>query len=552
MKLEFDMNELLADMPVAAPVPATQIPGERYNSGQPDPDGALDWCLRTFSNNPFPPAGGRNPWLAAFAFFCNESGVPLPDLLGHCLGHYAEPDFDATEIETTVRGIYNREASSYAAKPYTAPCMRQPAPTMPSDLYDELPEYLRRCCAPFEGHERAVMLLTTLTVLSGCFPGVGGTYAQRDYGLNLFLFILAQAASGKGSASWAQFLARPWHKQLSTESATALAEYEAEVVAQKAANSGKGSSPYTPPPPPRRQMLFIPGNTSAAAMIGQIAENEGRGIIFETEADTLSGALGAEHGKFGDVLRKAFHHEPVSVLRKSDRQHLDIERPSLSLALTGTPAQLPRLIPSTEDGLASRFLFYSFSQPAVWRDVSPRAGKPLNGYFAPLADELTRMIEAVPQPHPDCPYPVQVILDYAEWDKINEAGAACLAQAESEVGVAGGSTAKRLALIAWRIAGILTVLRYFENGEVPTGKVEAAPQDVTTAVRIMDTAGAHALHILSTMPSVSGGRTSKPNRLEENAEKASQIRSLRAQGKSWREVEAQTNVPQATARRWAA
>ena len=554
MNLDFNLTELLAEVPVPTTSYAPNQSPLRLIGGPPDSHGALDWCLRTFSSGPFPLSGGRNNWVATFALFCNETGVSLSDLLGHCLAHYAAPDFDNEEIETTVRGIYAREAAKHGAKSYTVAYQQQnaPAPDMPADLYDELPDYLQRCCAQFEGHERAVMLLATLGVLSGCFPGVGGTYDQREHGLNLFLFILAEAASGKGSAAWAQFLARPWHKRLTTASALAQADHEAEVAAQKAVHSGKGSSPYTPPPSPPRQMLFIPGNTSAAAMLGQIAENDGRGIIFETEADTLSGALGAEHGKFGDVLRKVFHHEPVSVLRKADRQHLDIENPALSLALTGTPAQLARLIPSAEDGLASRFLFYSFSQPAVWRDVSPRAGKPLSGHFTPLADELTRMIEAVPQPIQDSPYPVQITLSYEDWDKINAAGAAGLAQAFSEAGAAGVSTARRLGLIAWRITGILTVLRCFENGEVPSEQVEADSRDVTTAVRIMDTARAHALHVLATLPASASGRASKPSRFEESAEKAAHIRSLRGQGTSWRDIEARTGVPQATARRWAA
>lgn len=288
-------------------------------------------------------------------------------------------------------------------------------------------------------------------------------------------------------------------------------------------------------------------------MLGQVAENEGRAIIFETEADTLSGAMGADFGNFGDFLRKGFQHEPVSAQRKGDRQYIDIERPAISIALTGTPGQLPRLMPTAEDGLVSRFIFYAFSQPPVWKDVSPRAGKPLGGYFAPLADELTRMIQAVPMPDEATTYPVQVVLTAGDWDKINEAGAAGLAEAVSEAGAAGGSSAFRLGLIAWRIAGILTVLRCFENGEAPRAELEADPRDVNTAVRIMDTARAHALHVLATLPAAPAGRSPKLARFDENAEKVAIIRALRAQTPpvSWRDIETQTGVAQATARRWA-
>lgn len=548
------LADFLASVPQTDPFPnatAKNPPALLFSHTPIDTGEAAAWCFaqHTRRQGPAPvPGEGHNHWLAGVAAFCLESGADLSDVLALSLST-APSGHDEAKIKATVTGIYQRRAADHGSKPYTAPyAQTAAAPPIPADLYDELPDYLRRCCQPFEGHERAVMLLSTLTVLSGCFPGIGGTYAQRDYGLNLFLFIIAQAASGKGSASWAQSLARPWHKRLTAESAAAQAEYEAEVANQKAAHKGKGPNPYTPPAAPRRRMLFIPGNTSAAAMLSQVAENEGRGIIFETEADTLSGAMGADFGNFSDVLRKGFQHEPVSVLRKTDRQHLDIERPAISIALTGTPGQLPRLMPTAEDGLVSRFLFYSFSLPPVWKDVSPRAGKPLSGYFNPLADELTRMIEAVSTPDESDPYPIQITLSSADWDKINEAGRAGLAEAVSEAGSAGGSTAFRLGLIAWRIAGILTVLRCFENGEAPSGELEADPRDVTTAIQIMDTARAHALQILSSLPTAPTAKVG-PNQRSKDEQKA-QARELHRQGLSYREIATKLIIGKSTISEW--
>jgi hypothetical protein len=72
-------------------------------------------------------------------------------------------------------------------------------PMFPPEVYQELPDFLQRACAPFEGRGKDVMLLGTLGMTSGCFPGVGGTYDQRWTGLNLFTFISAPAASGKGN-----------------------------------------------------------------------------------------------------------------------------------------------------------------------------------------------------------------------------------------------------------------------------------------------------------------------------------------------------------------
>jgi len=552
-----------ADEPQPNPADPAPKPNYAHAYGQPDPNGAADWCYdqHTARHGP-PPAlgGGHNHWVAAFAKFCNESGAPLNDVLALALST-APAGHDARKIEATVRGIYSRDAADFGSKPYTLPrtatATAYPAdkgastallPTFGADVYEALPDYLRRCCQPFDGHEKAVMLLGCLAVLSGCFPGVGGTYNRKAHGLNLYVFVLAPAASGKGTLAWAQYLARLWHKRLIAESAAALADYEAEQNAHKAAGKGKGNHPAPPPAAPPRRMLFLPGNTTAAAMLGHLSENDGRGIIFETEADTLSGALGADFGNFSDVLRKAFHHEPVSALRKTDRQHLDLERPALSIALTGTPGQLPRLLPTAEDGLVSRILFYSFAQAPVWQDVSPAAGPPLDAHFAPLADELTRMIEATPDPDPTTPgaYPVLLHLTPADWGRLNEAGKAGLSEAAA-AGGAAPSTAYRLGLIAWRITGLLTVLRCFENGELPAGHLAADPADVTTALSIMGVARAHALNVLASLPRPAQARAGT---FADKADREAGAKEMHSQGHSLREIAHALNIGKSTVERW--
>ncbi|WP_223653387.1 DUF3987 domain-containing protein [Hymenobacter psoromatis] len=533
----------------------------------PDPAGALAWCLTQHEarHGAFPSEGGRNVWLTQFGLFGNERGVPLADLEAHALAHYATADFTEQEIRQTVGGIYRREVGKHGSKPYTAskasdnraafsasfgqkengPPAELP-PTFPAAVYDALPDYLRRCCAPFTGHERAVMLLGTLAVLSGCFPAVGGEYNRRRFGLNLFAFIIAPAASGKGTLAWARRLAYPHHKALTDASRAARADYEAELAAHRAAGKGKATTPPPVAPPPYK-LLYLPGNTSAAALATALAENDGRGIMCETEADTLSGALGSDFGNFSDVLRKAFQHEPAPLLRKTDRQHLDLAHPALSIALTGTPGQLPRLMPTAEDGLVSRFLFYVFEQTPVWQDVSPAAGPPLTPIIDLLADELSRMIAAAPvAEEPGC-YAVEITLAPADWQRLNTAGQAGLNEASDTAGGAGASTAFRLGLIAWRIVGLLIVLRCFESGQAPAGRLEADPADVGTALAIMDTARAHALAVLAMLPTP-GGRAG--GKFAAKASQQARIHELHAQGLSYREIAEQTGVPFSTVRNW--
>ena len=557
-----DIKKLLAATPAAA-VPGTLTPTAPRNISQhvhapaPDLGGALDWCLNQYEahHGPLPKAGGRNNWLAALALFSNERGVPLADLEAHALGHYAAPDFTEGEIRQTVGGIYTREAAAHGSKPYTTSLPAglpgkapQPLPdSFAPTVYNALPDYLRRCCEPFEGHEKAVMLLGTLAVLSGCFPAVGGTYNKRQHGLNLFIFLIAPAASGKGTLGWARRLAWPHHKALTDASKAARLEYDAELAAYKSAGKAKASLSAPPAAPPPYKMLYLPGNVTAAALTSALAENDGHGIMCETEADTLSGALGADFGNFSDVLRKAFHHEPVSILRKTDRQHLDLERPALSIALTGTPGQLPRLMPTAEDGLVSRFLFYTFEQAPTWQDVSPSAGPPLDPYFDNLGAELSQMIAACPASDEGSNYPIEITLIPADWQRLNRAGAAGLSEAAAAGGTAP-STAYRLGLIAWRIVGLLTVLRCFESGQAPAGTLEADAADVGTALAIIDTARAHALAVLATLPTPGGHAHAA--RWGKRAADEAKVKELHAQGLSSRAIADQTGQHFTTVARW--
>ena len=69
------------------------------------------------------------------------------------------------------------------------------------------------------------------------------------------------------------------------------------------------------------------------------------------------------------MLRKNFHHEDISRSRKTDDEFTEISNSRFSFLTTGTPDQVKRLIPTSEDGLYSRFLFYVFSIPYKWRST---------------------------------------------------------------------------------------------------------------------------------------------------------------------------------------
>lgn len=127
----------------------------------------------------------------------------------------------------------------------------------------------------------------------------------------------------------------------------------AEYVKEK--KSGGMDMPQEPP----LRTLIVPANSSASAFLRIAKDNDGIILLFETEGDTLSQTLKSDYGNYSDVLRKAFHHEVLSMSRCKDREMSEVEQPRISVVLAGTPGQVNRLISNEEDGLLSRFCFYA-------------------------------------------------------------------------------------------------------------------------------------------------------------------------------------------------
>ena len=62
-------------------------------------------------------------------------------------------------------------------------------------------------------------------------------------------------------------------------------------------------------------MLYIPANNSSSGMFQLLYDNKGKGLIFETEGDTLAQSFKSDYGNYSDGFRKAFLHETVSYFR---------------------------------------------------------------------------------------------------------------------------------------------------------------------------------------------------------------------------------------------
>jgi len=338
---------------------------------------------------------------------------------------------------------------------------KQPLPTIPTTVYNNIPTFLQQVVQPSSSNEeRDILLLGALTAFSVCFPKLFGVYDQRKVFSNLYLFVTAPASAGKGRLNQIKNLVNPVHKEKREQSKTLKQQHQVEMATYNM-NKGKSETMEKPSKPPER-MLFIPANNSVTGVYQLISDNEGRGLIFETEGDTLAQAFKSDYGNYSDGFRKAFHHETISYYRRTDREYVDIERPCLSTVLSGTPKQIQALVPSAENGLFSRFMFYYMNIKPTWKNVfQTDTTNGLDEYYDQLGKEFFGLYKTLKN-NPD----IEVRLTTEQQQKFNvffEKLQTKYLNLQPDDYIA---TVRRLGLIAFRIIMLFSVFRIMEDGDV--------------------------------------------------------------------------------------
>ena len=363
----------------------------------------LDWVW-DFTSNKKEFSDGRNNFIHLFACNANRFDFDINETNNYAY-QYSDDTLPEDEIQKTIKSAYenNVNEKGRAAKPAKPANMvsRIPkeitSPYIPEYIYDILPPTLKEACNVFKGRERDVFFTSALSVISGGLHNVSGLYGNDKVFSNLFSIIIASAASGKGVMKYSRQLGDCYHDFLLNQSREDLKEYKKEKkvfdLKVKKAKTEQAIEALIEPEKPKFQTFFIPGDTSSAMIVKHLEDNDGMGCICETEADALTNALKQEWGGFSNIIRKGFQAEIISQSRKTDLEYSEIKEPKFSLALTGTPNQLDLLMTSVQDGLFSRFLFYSFNAEVKWKTtytsgVSRSNEEIFEDYSAGLCDKF--------------------------------------------------------------------------------------------------------------------------------------------------------------------
>ena len=457
--------------------------------------------------------GNRNNFIYSLACNCNRSGIPQALAESLIKKSY---NLEEKEIVQATQSTYKNNVDDFAKVANLANIATLPSetpkskdellmsmPFLPETIYDKLPHVLTEGCRVLKDRrEKDIFITGALSILSGCMRNVLGLYRGKEHYSNLFVFVIAPPASGKGAITFSKQLGDKYHDKLVAASQKDKKIYDAELAAYKVAlygskSKGKLKEEPAPEPPdePPFKVLFIPANNSSARIIQHMKEGDEQGIFCETEADTMGNVLKQDWGSYSDLLRKAFHHESVSYSRKTNKEWIELKMPRLSVCLAGTPGQVEGLIKSAEDGLFSRFMFYVFKADCVWVKAGPTMdGVNLTKHFEALSNQVLNFVEFLANQQQ-----IQFHLTDPQWEILNTFGESSLTTLSTFISEDLASTSKRLGLVLFRVCMVLTALRYFDNAE-SGNEYTCTDDDFDIALQMVKVYEQHAIFMFNELP----------------------------------------------------
>lgn len=314
--------------------------------------------------------------------------------------------------------------------------------------------------------QKDILLLGAITVLGATLnKSIRISYGRKFYYPCLQTFIVAPPASGKGALAWTRRLAEPIHEAM-------MANYRQRHKAYREEKSrwdslGKKKSDTPEPEMPPLKMFLIAGNNSGTGVLENLIEADGIGLICETEADTVSTAIGTEHGHWSDTLRKCHDHERLAFNRRTNHEYRECDESYLSVLLSGTPAQVKPLIPSAENGLFSRQLFYFMPPINEWMDQFDSESEDYGLRFATWGTQWKQVLDLIN----GSVQTIQLRLSEKQKELFNQRFAQLFSHAGYAHGGSMRSAVARIAINTCRILSIVALLRALEKFLPPQQKI---------------------------------------------------------------------------------
>ena len=383
--------------------------------------------------------------------------------------------------------------------------LRREVPCLPDELFDRLPDFLKRGLTHVRNkRERDILLLSMITNISGCLPGVRMNYGGMVYSADLYLVALAGSGRGKGVMQLAAILPaaiQGYYDELNRKDER---EYRQKLLKWNLEERLAAQEKRVPdldqcPEMPVERILKVAPNISKSQLILALEAGGSVGLVMNaSELDMISSAMHQEYGKHDDVMRAASQHEEVSSYFKTDHRLVIVSDPHLALCASGTPAQLHKFISSLENGMYSRVAFYVGQAPWEYKSANPgKVRLDMRAYFKGMGEELLRMFIFLSGS------PTEVVFTEEQWKEHTERFRTYLREVVAEDDDSPGAIVLRHGLMMSRIAMVLTALRKCEP-QWNTSEWECSDEDFRTAMQIVDVLLEHSLLLSTSMDDTAG------------------------------------------------
>ena len=383
--------------------------------------------------------------------------------------------------------------------------LRRNVPCLPDELFDRLPDFLKRGLTHVRNkRERDILLLSMITNISGCLPGVRMNYGGMVYSADLYLVALAGSGRGKGVMQLAAILPAAIQEYYDELNRKDEREYRQKLLKWNLEERLAAQEKRVPdldqcPEMPVERILKVAPNISKSQLILALEAGGSVGLVMNaSELDMISSAMHQEYGKHDDVMRAASQHEEVSSYFKTDHRLVIVSDPHLALCASGTPAQLHKFISSLENGMYSRVAFYVGQAPWEYKSANPgKVRLDMRAYFKGMGEELLRMFIFLSGSS------TEVIFTEEQWKEHTERFRTYLREVVAEDDDSPGAIVLRHGLMMSRIAMVLTALRKCEP-QWNTSEWKCSDEDFRTAMQIVDVLLEHSLLLSTSMDDTAG------------------------------------------------
>ena len=383
--------------------------------------------------------------------------------------------------------------------------LRREVPCLPDELFDRLPDFLKRGLTHVRNkRERDILLLSMITNISGCLPGVRMNYGGMVYSADLYLVALAGSGRGKGVMQLAAILPAAIQEYYDELNRKDEREYRQKLLKWNLEERLAAQEKRVPdldqcPEMPVERILKVAPNISKSQLILALEAGGAVGLVMNaSELDMISSAMHQEYGKHDDVMRAVSQHEEVSSYFKTDHRLVVVSDPHLALCASGTPAQLHKFISSLENGMYSRVAFYVGQAHWEYKSANPgKARLDMRAYFKGMGEELLRMFIFLSGS------PTEVVFTEEQWKEHTERFRTYLREVVAEDDDSPGAIVLRHGLMMSRIAMVLTALRKCEP-QWNTSEWKCSDEDFRTAMQIVDVLLEHSLLLSTSMDDTAG------------------------------------------------